>query len=51
MEEKITFENKITTPFTWVGNGILRSKSISLGIHYIVAEPLACNDRNRFNDR
>ena len=30
MEEKITFENKITTPFTWVENDLLRSKSLSL---------------------
>jgi hypothetical protein len=29
-EEKITFENKITTPFTWVENDLLRSKSLSL---------------------
>ena len=30
MEEKITFENKITAPFTWVENELLRSKSLSL---------------------
>ncbi len=30
MEEKITFENKITTPFTWVENDLIRSKSLSL---------------------
>ena len=29
-EEKITFENKITAPFTWVENDLLRSKSLSL---------------------
>ena len=29
-EEKITFENKITAPFTWVENELLRSKSLSL---------------------
>ena len=29
-EEKITFENKIATPFTWVENDLLRSKSLSL---------------------
>ena len=29
-EEKITFENKIATPFTWVENDFLRSKSLSL---------------------
>ena len=29
-EEKITFENKILTPFTWVENELLRSKSLSL---------------------
>ena len=29
-EEKITFENKITTPFTWVENDLIRSKSLSL---------------------
>ena len=29
-EEKITFENKIATPFTWVENELLRSKSLSL---------------------
>jgi hypothetical protein len=30
LEEKITFENKIATPFTWVENDLLRSKSLSL---------------------
>ena len=29
-EEKITFENKINTPFTWVENDLIRSKSLSL---------------------
>ena len=29
-EEKITFENKIQTPFTWVENDLIRSKSLSL---------------------
>ena len=29
-EEKITFENKIATPFTWVENDLIRSKSLSL---------------------
>ena len=29
-EEKITFKNKITTPFTWVENDLIKSKSLSL---------------------
>ena len=29
MKEKITFENKINTPFTWVENDLIRSKSLS----------------------
>ena len=28
--EKITFENKINTPFTWVENDLIRSRSLSL---------------------
>ncbi|MCL4322596.1 MAG: helix-turn-helix domain-containing protein [Deltaproteobacteria bacterium] len=30
MSENITFENKISTPFTWVENELIRSKSLSL---------------------
>ncbi|MHB8231531.1 MAG: helix-turn-helix domain-containing protein [bacterium] len=30
MSENITFENKISAPFTWVENNLIRSKSLSL---------------------
>ena len=38
-EEKITFENKIATPFTWVENDLLRSKSLfleAIGLYMIL---------------